>query len=126
MVRVSAIPIERTQTTRTPAGPSSVARHLVRDSIAPYALPIAAVFGESPREGVADRKSRTPDRCLSRCLAADLAVMNCDRTIVSKGNMNFSTGRSMVLVPLPYSSGWGPIALKTTSMRPAAPATWSM
>src|ERR671910_1411196 len=55
MMRVSAMPIVRTHTTRTPLGPRSTARDLVSDSSAPKAAPMAEVFAvppDVPRDGV--------------------------------------------------------------------------
>src|SRR5918994_6670385 len=86
---------------------------------------MADVFGATPRDTVAERKMRTPDPSLTMCRAAERAVMNCDATIVVTGSMNFATGRSMVLVALPYSVGCGPMALNTMSTRPAVATTWS-
>src|SRR5918994_5192022 len=69
MTRVSAMPIVRTQTTRTPWGPRSTARDLVSDSSAPKAAPMAEVF-TVPRDGVPLRKTTTPDPRPAMCRAA--------------------------------------------------------
>ena len=67
----------------------------------------------------------TPERCAVIRRAAARAVTNCDLTIVVSGVMNSSTVSPMAFLPLPYSCGDGPTALKTMSTPPASFATAS-
>src|SRR5262245_58376285 len=93
IVRVSGMPPDRTQFTRTPAGPNSAASERVIASRAPQAAVIPAMNGTKPPLRLAERITIAPRPCAAMRRAATRAVRNCEPTMSLSGRRNVSRGR---------------------------------
>src|SRR5499427_7592926 len=100
---LSMLAVVRRHTTLTPNGLTSNARFAARFSIAANAEPIAVAPGTCGRAGLPVTRMITPECALIIWRAAARAVMKRDLTIVVRGTMNSSTGRSTAILVLPYS-----------------------
>ena len=90
MVRVSGIPPARTQFTRTPAGPNSVAKVRLSASTAPQTAVIPDMYGMNCPVRLAKRNTMAPRPRGNMCRAAAREMRNCEPTIRVRGNANRS------------------------------------